>query len=136
VVGYDPGYFIQPINDPISSGNPGSVFKAGSTVPVKFQLHDATGALIPDNLASSIAGACQATISVVSAPGTADAVDESVDSSPASSGACFRYDSTTHQFLFNLGTKNYLLGNHSITVTVDASDGTVVATHTVIVGLR
>ncbi len=104
-VGYRFIGFYQPLNDPISALNPMSVFKGGSTIPVKFALAYANGASILDTAASSIATACGATISLSRTSGTAPPVDEVVTSSTPNTGSCFRYDATSHQFIFNLGTK-------------------------------
>jgi hypothetical protein len=93
--------FSQPLNDPES---PLSVFKKGSTIPVKFALTYPDGTRIPDATASEIASACRATIQVAPIGVTSQAVDEAATALAANVGSCFRYDATSHQFVFNLGT--------------------------------
>jgi hypothetical protein len=122
--------FGQPINDPM---NPMSVFKGGSTIPVKFQLTDQAGNPIADADASAIAAACQATIGLQYLSSTTGPVDETVNSTTANSGNCFRYDPTSHTFIFNLGTKGLSTGAYKITATVT---GNFAATHSVNIGLR
>jgi hypothetical protein len=124
------GAFEQPINDP---ANPMSVFKDGSTVPVKFQLTDQYGNLLDDADAAAIAANCQATITVTYLGSGTGSIDETFDSATANSGNCFRYDPTSHQFIYNLGTKPLSTGTYTITATVT---GTFAATHSVSVGLR
>jgi hypothetical protein len=122
--------FGQPLNDPM---NPMSVFKGGSTVPVKFQLTDQGGHPIDDADASAIAAACQAKIGLQHLSSSSGPVDETVNSTTANSGSCFRYDATSHTFIFNLGTKGLSTGTSKITATVT---GSFAATHSVQVGLR
>ena len=122
--------FGQPINDPM---NPMSVFKGGSTVPVKFQLTDQGGNPIDDADASTIAAACQAKIGLQYLSSSTGPVDEVVNSTTANSGSCFRYDATSHTFMFNLGTKGLSTGAYKITATVT---GSFAATHSVQVGLH
>ena len=120
--------FFQPINDPAGS-NP-SVFKDGSTVPVKFSLTDpATGALVPDATASAIASACRATFSATYQSAVTAPVDETSTTAPPTAGSCFRYDAGAHQFIFNWGTKGLTIGSYKLTATVFNSDGSTAATH-------
>jgi hypothetical protein len=129
--------FFQPLNDPISATNPMSVFKGGSTIAVKFALTYANGSLIPDAAASTIAAACGATISLVRTAGTAPPVDEVVTSTTPNAGNCFRYDSTAHQFIFNLGTKGLTApAQYALSASIVGPDKTLLATHRLAVGLR
>jgi hypothetical protein len=123
--------FGQPINDPMSPTM--SVFKAGSTIPVKFQLTDQNGNLVADADASAIAAACQATLSVTAGSAATGPVDETVDTAAPNSGFCFRYDPTAHQFIYNLGTKGMTTGGYTLTATVT---GSFAAAHNVQVGVR
>jgi hypothetical protein len=52
-VGYGFAGFFQPVNDSLSSTSAMSVFKGGSTIPVKFSLTYAAGTLIPDTVAAA-----------------------------------------------------------------------------------
>jgi hypothetical protein len=60
-------------------------------------------------------------------------VDETVNSTTANSGNCFRYDATSHTFIFNLGIKGLSTGTYKITATVT---GDFAATRSINVGLR
>jgi len=122
--------FSQPINDPAGSNQ--SDFKKGSTVPVKFTLTDANGVRLDDTTAQAVANNCAATITWARTTGTAGAVDETVNTDPASSGRCFRYDPAAHQFIYNLGTKD-LQAKTNYTITATLPDG---SHHAVTVGLR
>jgi alpha-tubulin suppressor-like RCC1 family protein len=129
--------FFQPLNDPISATNPMSSFKAGSTIAVKFALRYANGTPIVDSAAAAIATACGATISLVKTSATAGPVDEAVTSATPNSGNCFRYDSTTHQFAFNLGTKGLPTGSqYLLTATIVGADKTLLAIHWLAIGVR
>jgi hypothetical protein len=123
---------FQPVNDAPNAAM--SVFKQGSTVPIKFQLVDTAGALIPDAAAAALASACDVRLSVAKAGSTASPVDESVYTAPADSGSCFRYDSSARQFTYNLGTKGLSAGaTYVLTIHFTASDG---VDHVVRIGLR
>jgi hypothetical protein len=77
---------LQPVN---ADGS--SVFKLGSTVPLKF---------------AGFSG-LTATLTVTKSDSTPDGTDaEAVNSNPADSGNVFRYDATAGLYLYNLGTKN------------------------------
>jgi len=132
-VGYNFVGFFQPINDP--AGTSPSVFKQGSTIPVKFALLDSAGRRVADSVGQAIANACQAKLTWAKANGASGSVSEPVSSNPANDGNCFRYDAPEHQFIFNLGTKNMTTGGWQLTATVTAG-GTPVATHSVVVTLR
>jgi Fibronectin type III domain/HYR domain/Regulator of chromosome condensation (RCC1) repeat len=136
-VGYGFGGFFQPLNDPISSTNPMSVFKGGSTITVKFALTYANGTQIPDSAAAAIATTCGATISLAQTAGNAPAVDEVVATTTATAGNCFRYDSTAHQFIFNLGTKGLPApAQYTLSASIVGPDKTLLATHRLAIGLR
>lgn len=99
---------LQPIN---ADGS--SVFKRGSTVPVKFKLTGADAAITNLNARLYIA--------------QSDAVDpsatnEAVSTSSADTGNTFRYDATAGQYSFNLSTKNLLQGTWYLRI--DLGDGT------------
>jgi hypothetical protein len=129
--------FFQPLNDPISASNPMSVFKAGSTVPVRFALTDANGSRISDTAAGDLAAACALRISLTRTAGSAPAVDEAVVSATPNSGTCFRYDAATDQFVFNLGTRDLAKpATYVITATLYSPDSTVLASHSLAIGLR
>lgn len=81
--------FTQPINDIVYNPTLAySVFKGGRTIPVKFQLKNASGTSVQSSLAP---------LWLTPQKGNAmsSAVDESVFSQPSSFGTAFRYDTTT-----------------------------------------
>ena len=91
--------FMQPINDTshMLSTNPDvSTFKAASTVPVKFQLTNASGAPIQALSAQWVTPSKGAA--------TTQAVDETVYTDQPTTGALYRWDSTAQQYIYNWGT--------------------------------
>jgi hypothetical protein len=109
--------FLSPI-----SNDGSSVFKLGSTVPVKFQLTDANGALVATAVAHLTVqmlsnGTPLGTPIDATAPGSADV------------GNLFRFDGT--QYIFNLSTKPLTTGSWQFQAHLD--DGTV---HTVALGTK
>jgi hypothetical protein len=109
--------FLQPINDPTLGTPVKSVFKYGSTIPVKFQLKDGSGALMSDAAAQAIATACQAALSYQAAGTNQLATDEALFTSAADSGNCFRYDASAHQFIYNLSSKQFTASSSNWTLT-------------------
>ena len=118
--------FAQPINDTAHQvGQSASVFKAGSTVPVKFQLKNAAGASIqastlPIWLAPQKGAAMSAS------------VDETIYSDPGTSGTAYRWDSASQQYVYNWSTKGLAAG-YWYRIFAKLDDGT---TQSVIIGLR
>ena len=105
---YAYGELRQPINPDGSS-----VFKAGSTVPVKFSLTDHAGNPV---------GTATPTISYTSfdpeaLPG--DEVVEPVFSAPATGGTQLRWDPSTSQYVFNLSTKSMKAGAYKLVISLD-----------------
>ena len=100
------------------------VFKLGSTVPVKFQLTDATGVVV-----STAIG----TVTVQQFSGSAPVNDplDGVSSGGSNSGDFFRYDSTSSQYIFNLSTQPLPTGTWQVQAHLD--DGSI---HTVMIGLK
>src|SRR3954447_8037126 len=132
--------FTQPVNDPWTPAT-GSVFKYGSTIPLKFQLKNgaASPALISDALAQTIANQCAAKLLFVKTGSNSLPVDEAPYTDATDSGGCFRYDVTAHQFIYNLGTKTLPGGGAgqqwSLRALVTLNGG-VIADHPVQVGLK
>jgi hypothetical protein len=105
---------LQPVNPDGSS-----IFKLGSTIPVKFALTDAQ--------AASIGGAV-ATLSVAKISNSIEgSFVEATSTSNATTGSLFRYDAAGQQYIFNLSTKGLTTGTWSLKVTLD--DGTSYTTH-------
>jgi len=107
----------QPINVDGSS-----VFKLGSTIPVKFQLTGASASI--SNLVALIY------VAKVS-NGVAGTEVEPATNVNADAGNVFRYDASANQYIFNWGTKGLTEGTWQIRI--DLGDG---VTHIVNVSLR
>src|SRR5215211_860975 len=110
--------FLQPINPDDSS-----IFKQGSTVPVKFQLTGASAGI--QNAVANLR------ISKVSNNILGDEA-EAITTTPASTGSLFRYDATSDQYIYNWGTKSYSAGTYQLRI--DLGDG--VGTRTVLISLK
>jgi len=105
---YTFGGILQPIN---ADGS--SLFKLGSTVPVKFQLTGPDGKIVTDAVAN---------ISYAIYNENVIGTDtEAISTSAASTGNAFRYDSTGNQYIFNLNTKGWAAGSYQLTIKL--SDG-------------
>jgi hypothetical protein len=116
--------FLQPINDTAHQvGTSISVFKAGSTVPVKFQLKNAAGTLVQAATAPSWLTPVKG--SAMSMP-----VDESAYTASGDSGSTYRYDSTAAQYIYNWKTGT---GGNFWRIGVKLDDG---QTYYVNIGLR
>jgi hypothetical protein len=121
--------FLQPINDTAHTtycGSPcvASIFKGGSTVPVKFQLKDANGNVVQS-------ASLPVWITPVKGGSTSASIDESVYSDPATSGTTYRWDGVS-QYIYNWSTKGFATGFYwRIGLTLD--DG---QTYYVYIGLR
>src|SRR5262249_5289156 len=108
---------LQPLN---ADGS--SVFKAGSTVPVKFQLLDA----------GACAGNLVATLAYAKvSDGVAGPVNEADSASAATTGNLFRYDATSGQYVFDWSTKGLSPGTYELQINL--GDG---VTRTVSLGLK
>ncbi len=114
------GGYLQPVN---ADGT--SVFKQGSTIPVKFQLSDCAGALVAGSTA---------TLEVLfESSGVVGTVLEVVPAGlKPSVGTTFVYDAKTRQYHFNLGTKP-LLPDSTYRLRTHLDDG---SSHDVIVSIR
>jgi MBG domain (YGX type) len=94
--------FLQPINDTAHQvGQSTSVFKAGSTVPAKFQLKRADGTVVQ-------AATPPVWLTPVKGNAMSSPVDETVYADPASSGSSFAWDGTQYQY--NWSTKGLAAG--------------------------
>jgi hypothetical protein len=101
---------LQPVNTDGSS-----VFKQGSTIPVKFRVCDANGVSIgTPGVVTSFSG-------VLVATGTEGPINETVVSTTPDTA--FRWDG--QQWIFNLSTKN-LPANRTFVYTVALNDGSVI----------
>jgi hypothetical protein len=101
--------FLQPINTDGSS-----IFKLGSTVPVKFQLKDVQGSFVTNAVAKIYVAKISNNV--------IGSEIEAVSTAAATSGNTFRYESSTNQYIFNLSTKNLSAGTWQIRILL--GDGT------------
>jgi hypothetical protein len=116
--------FLQPINDTAHQvGTSVSVFKAGSTVPVKLQLKRSDGSIVQPS------GLPQWVTPAKGSPTTAP-VDESAYGDAPSTSGTYRYDS--QQYIYNWGTSSGQKGSYW-RVGVRLDDG---QTYWVNIGLR
>ena len=100
-----------------------SIFKAGSTVPVKFELRRADGSAAQPSSAPQW-------LTPVKGASLSAAVDESLYTAVATSGDTYRSD--TGQYIYNWSTKG-LPSGYYYRIGVRLDDGT---TYTVNIGLR
>jgi hypothetical protein len=118
---------LQPINGGSTLNNHAddtSVFKLGSTIPVKLKLTDDS---------AGIANATAKIILVKLDSTPAGTELEATSTNAPDSGSYFRYDPTGDQYIFNLGTKSLTVGDYLIKI--DLGDGTT-TTNTVKFSLR
>lgn len=108
---------LQPVNPDGSS-----VFKAGSTIPIKFQL---TG-----DFASNTTLPATLSFTKIS-NGIEGPVNESTSTSAATVGNLFRYDATSQTYIFNWSTKGLTAGTYRLYI--DLGDN---VTRTIDLGLR
>jgi hypothetical protein len=121
--------FLQPINDTghiQTCGTPCvvSIFKGGSTIPVKFQLKDANGNIVQ-------ATSLPLWIAPLKGNATSAPVDESIYTLPATSGSNYRLEGSS-TYIYNWSTKGFASGYYW-RIGVTLADG---QTYYVIVGLR
>jgi hypothetical protein len=118
--------FLQPINDTAHQvDTTTSIFKAGSTVPVKLQLKRADGTKVQ---------AGSAPVWEVPAKGspTTAPVSETTYAAAADSASTYRWDSTDQQYIYNWGTDAAGKGSY-YRIGVKLDDG---QTYFVNIGLR
>jgi hypothetical protein len=108
---------LQPIN---VDGT--SIFKTGSTVPVKFRLTMGSAGMLID------ARIFAARVS----SGIAGTELEATATNAPDGGNAFRYDATADQYIFNLGTRGMSEGTWQIRI--DLGDGA--APRTVLISLK
>src|SRR5262249_42898093 len=93
-------FFLQPIN-----ANGSSIFKKGSTVPVKFRLSGASA-----GITDLVAHLKLAKVS----NGIEGTFLEATSTSAADTGNVFRFDPSCGQYIFNLSTKPLTTGTWSL----------------------
>ncbi|MDP4146875.1 MAG: PxKF domain-containing protein [Bacillota bacterium] len=107
---YNVKYAFSGILDPINA-NGSSLFKAGSTIPVKFTLKDSSGAYV---------STANATVTYSKLSDNVYGTDvEAISTSAATTGNAFRYDSISNQYIFNMSTKGLTAGTYRLTIKLD-----------------
>jgi hypothetical protein len=110
LVVYHVHYVCSGVLPPLAGGK--SIFKLGSTIPVKVQLTDATGALVTN------------AIVVLSVGQVAESVDgiayyDAVSTAAATTGNLFRCDAAGSQYIFNLSTKPLRTGTWMMRISLN-----------------
>ena len=116
--------FRQPIADTAHDQGAKSVFKAGSTIPVKYQLKKADG--------TPVQGVAGSWIKPVQGAVTFSPLTDAGTSLAADSGSMFRWDATDRQWIYNWGTAK-ADANKQFTIGVRLDDGQV---YSAVIGLR
>jgi hypothetical protein len=92
VYGYGTTLFLQPVNDTAhQTGLSTSVFNAGQTIPMKFQLRNASGAVIQS-------GTAPKWLNPVKGSATTAAVNESAYTAAETVGGAYAWDGTQYQY--------------------------------------
>jgi len=118
--------FLQPINDAAHQmGQDISVFKSGSTVPVKFQIKNDGEAIVQTAIAPQWSTPEQ--LGPMSSP-----IGEVAYSSTETAGTTYKWDETSQQHTYNWSTKGFALG-YWYRISVQLDDGNI---YQVIVGLK
>ena len=92
VYGYGSTLFLQPVNDTAhQTGLSTSVFNAGQTIPMKFQLRNAAGQVVQTNTAPQW-------LNPVKGSASAAAVNESAYTAPETVGGGYAWDGTQYQY--------------------------------------
>jgi len=119
---------LQPIND--DGAGPKSIFKLGSTIPVKFQLMDYYGNFVTN------AKVCIVVAQYSGLPPADGDYEGAISTSAATIGNLFRYDPLANQYIFNLSTKSLSKGEYKIRLNVYNGDTFSYTLDEVIIGLK
>jgi hypothetical protein len=119
-------FFLQPINDTAhTTSTQLSIFKAGQTIPVKFQLRNAAGTVVQANSAPRW-------LTPLDAGLTTAPIDDATPSAAADTGTTYRWSSTDQLYIYNWGTSS-AQALHKWSIGVQLDDG---QTYTTYIGLR
>jgi hypothetical protein len=119
-------FWMPPINDTAhTTSTTTSVFKAGSTVPAKFQLRDANGKIVQTNTPPVWVQPAKGVL-------TTAPVDESTPLATADTSSTYRWSATDQQYIYNWNTDKSQVGYYW-RIGAKLDDGT---TRTVNIGLR
>ncbi len=97
--------FLQPINDTAHTvSSTVSIFKAGQTIPVKFQLKNAAGQIVQANSLPLWETPVRGNLT------TSSANETGPFPTAGDSGSTFRWDSTAQQYIYNWNTSSTQAG--------------------------
>lgn len=100
-----PSSVLQPIN----GTGPRSLFKLGSTIPVKITVADCGGSTV---------GTLAPQVAVIKLDPTPDGTEwETVSTATPTTGTAMRYDATSALYIYNLSTKNLTAGDWKVRIT-------------------
>jgi hypothetical protein len=115
-VGYKWTGFLQPVTNTAHDLGTASVFNAGSTVPVKFQLKNAAGATVQGNY-------MPVWLQPVDGGTTSTTATATSTTTPATVGGSFKWDATAQQYVFTWQTPKSGAGHYfRIGVQLDSGD--------------
>ncbi|MDH3960638.1 MAG: PxKF domain-containing protein, partial [Desulfuromonadales bacterium] len=109
------GYLFSGFGEPIIFDG-SSVFKSGRTIPVKIGLTDCAGIPAVNAQVSISTGMISDAVL-----GTVELLDVEA-SGNANTGALFRYDPESEQYLYNLSLKGYSAGTYRLSANTDNGD--------------
>jgi hypothetical protein len=127
--GYSFTGFLSPMVAAGSYSMPsqGGSFNFGKAVPIKWQLRDAQGAFVANNLTSLKLMRAISNSACTGAPAAgAQAVVLYIPTNGATGGSTFRYDASNNQYIFNWDTSSATRGCFNLVV--DFADGSTYAT--------
>jgi hypothetical protein len=113
VVNYNTSGILQPVND-TRNGQPMSVFKYKSTIPVKIKITDCDGSIV-DTLSPTVS------IAILTGNPPSEGADEAASTVPPTSGNVMRFTGDPdNQYIYNLATKQLSdpSATYRITVTI------------------
>ena len=115
-VGYKFSGFLQPVTNTAHDLGTASSFKAGSTIPFKFQLKNAAGAVVQ--------GAYMpAWLQPIDGGGTSTTATAQTSTAPATVGGSFKWDPTAQQYVFTWQTPKSGTGHYyRVGVQLDSGD--------------
>jgi hypothetical protein len=114
------GGYLPPVNPDGSS-----IFRRRSTIPLKFQLTDCSGAVVSDAVAT-------VTVFFYSGGILGSELESTTSSGNANTDNLYRYDATSQQYIYNLSGMTLTSGNTYLVRTM-LDDG---STHDVLISIR
>lgn len=114
-----PSAVLQPIN----GTGPRSLFKLGSTIPVKITVAGCNGSTV---------GTLTPQVAVIQLDSTPNGTEvETVSTATPTTGTTMRYDAAGAQYIYNLNTKNLSVGDWKVRITDASFQGPVEASFSI-----